>query len=237
MKSKQPRKQRKRYHDAPLHKKRSRLASHLADDLIVKYGKRSIPVVRGDTVKVVRGDFKGHSDKVRDVYLDDQTVEIEGAVTSKVDGSKVPRAIHCSNVIITKLNLTDPWRRRKLERGLSKEQREEIEREAEEQIIEQQRMEEEAAAAEEAEAEAAEEAEPEAAPAEEIPGEEIPEEPAEAEELPEEPAEEAELEQETIKADMDESETETGEEPEGEPVEPEIEDAEESESVEEEEEK
>lgn len=234
MKSRQPRKQRKNYHDAPLHKKRSRLASHLADDLIVKYGKRSIPVVRGDTVKVVRGDFKGHSDKVRDVYLDDQTVEIEGAVTSKVDGSKVPRAIHCSNVIITKLNLTDPWRRRKLERGLSEEQKEEIEREAEEQIIEQQRMEEEAAREEE-EAEAEEELSEEAiAEAEETIEEEIPEEPAGAEESPEGPVEEEELEEEIIEGEMGESETETGEEPEGEPVEPEIEDAEESESVEEE---
>jgi len=229
MKSRQPRKQRKSYHNAPLHKKRKRLASHLAEDLIVKYGKRRLPVVRGDTVKVIRGDFKGHTDKVRDVYLDNQTVEIEGAVTSKVDGSKVPQPIHSSNVIITKLNLTDPWRRRKLERGLSEERKEEIEKEAEQQILEQQRMEEEALEAEKAEAE------PEAA---EEPTEEAT---AEAEESGEtEAVEESEDSAEAQDMEGEASEQPEAEEPEGEePVEPEAPDAEdeESESVEEEEKK
>ena len=132
--SKQPRKERKKLYNAPLHKRRKWIASHLAEDLMLKYRRRSIPVIRGDTVKVMRGEFKGHIDKVREVLLKKQMIEVEGVVTTKVDGSKVPRPIHPSNVMITKLNLTDPWRRRKLEEGLPEEMKKEIEKEAEEQV-------------------------------------------------------------------------------------------------------
>ena len=132
--SKQPRKERKKLYNAPLHKRRKWIASHLAEDLMLKYRRRSIPVIRGDTVKVMRGEFKGHVDKVREVLLKKQMIEVEGVVTTKVDGSKVPRPIHPSNVMITKLNLTDPWRRRKLEEGLPEEMKKEIEKEAEEQV-------------------------------------------------------------------------------------------------------
>ena len=117
---------------------------------MVKYNKRSVPIVQGDTVKVVRGNFRNHVDKVRHVNLKRQHIEVEGVVTTKVDGSKVPRPIHPSNVIITKLNLTDPWRRERLERGLSEEVKREIEQEAQQQIEERQeaeRREEEALAA------------------------------------------------------------------------------------------
>ena len=108
---------------------------------MVKYNKRSVPVIQGDTVKVIRGNFKNHIDKVRHVNLKRQHIEVEGVVTTKVDGSKVPRPVHPSNVIITKLNLTDPWRRERLERGLSEEVKREIEQEAQQQIVEQQEAE------------------------------------------------------------------------------------------------
>ena len=123
-------------YSAPLHKKRKWVAAHLAEELIIKYRRRSLPVVKGDTVKVVRGDFKGYVGKVRRVDVKKGRIEVEGVTITKVDGKKVPRPIHASNVIITKLNLTDPWRRRKLEEGLPEETRKEIEKEAEEQLKE-----------------------------------------------------------------------------------------------------
>lgn len=106
----------------------------MADDLILKYRRRSLPVIRGDTVKIMRGEFKGTTGKVRKVNTRKGSLEIEGVTITKVDGKKVSRPIHASNVLITKLNLTDPWRRRKLEEGLPEEVKEEIEKEAEEQI-------------------------------------------------------------------------------------------------------
>jgi len=161
MKTIQPRKQRKKIFNAPQHKKRKWLASHLEENLLLKYDKRSIPVIKGDTVKVLRGSFKGHEDKVVKVNTKKRYIEIEGLIMSKADGNKIAKPINASNVMITKLNLTDKWRRMKIERGLSEETKKEIEKEAEEQLKEKQeeekRLEAEKKAAEEAEKEETEE--------------------------------------------------------------------------------
>ena len=151
-------------YNAPLHNKRKWISSHLAENLLLKYDKRSMPLVKGDTVKVMRGSFKGHEDKVAQIHVRKQLVEIEGITTVKSDGTKVAKPIYPSNVLITKLNLTDKWRRKKLERGLSEEAKKEIEKEAEEQLKE---LEEEEHAAELAEEEhIEEEEEPEKVPSE-----------------------------------------------------------------------
>lgn len=157
MKSIKPRKQRKRLYNAPLHKKRKWVAAHLAENLLLKYDHRSASVVKGDTVKVMRGSFKGHEDKVAQINIRKQIVEIEGITTVKADGTKIAKPMHASNLLITKLNLTDKWRRKKLEKGLSETTKKEIEKEAEEQIKE---LEEEKKMAEEI-TEAEEEEEPE----------------------------------------------------------------------------
>jgi large subunit ribosomal protein L24 len=136
MKTKNPGKQIKRMHNAPLHIKRKWISAHLDENLLLKYDKRAISVIKGDTVKVMRGNFHGHEDKVVKVNTKKNTIEIEGITMSKADGNKIAKPIHHSNVIITKLNLTDKWRRDKLEKGLSEETKKEIEKEAQKQIIE-----------------------------------------------------------------------------------------------------
>jgi large subunit ribosomal protein L24 len=136
MKSIKPRKQKKELFNAPLHKKRKWLAAHLEENLLLKYDKRGIPVVKGDTVKVMRGSYRGHEDKISKVNIKKRYVEIEGLTIIKADGKKIAKPLNPSNLLITKLNLTDKWRRGKLERGLSEETRKEIEKEAEEQIME-----------------------------------------------------------------------------------------------------
>ena len=139
MESMMPRKQRKELFNAPLHKRRKWLSSHLEEKLLLKYDKRSISVIKGDTVKVMRGSFRGHEDKVASVDVRKRYLEIEGITMSKADGNKIAKPIHPSNVTITKLNLTDKWRRKKLERGLSEETKKEIEKEAETQIKEEEK--------------------------------------------------------------------------------------------------
>lgn len=143
MKSIKPRKQRKYMYNAPLHKKRKWISSHLSENLLLKYDKRSVPLITGDTVKVMRGSFKGHEDKVASVNIKKQVVNVEGITTTKADGTKIARPIHASNLLITKLKLTDNWRREKLEKGLSETTKKEIEKEAEQQLKEQQRIQEE----------------------------------------------------------------------------------------------
>jgi large subunit ribosomal protein L24 len=155
MKTINPGKQRKRFHNASLHKRKKWMAAHLDEELLLKYDKRSIPIVKGDTVKIMRGSYRGHEDKIAKINIRKNNLEIEGITMTKADGNKIAKPIHPSNVIITKLNLTDKWRRTKLESGLSEETRKEIEKEAKEQIQqvedEQKRIEEEKSRLEEVE--------------------------------------------------------------------------------------
>jgi len=121
-------------YNAPLHKKRKWISSHLAENLLLKYDRRSLPVVKGDTVKVMRGNYRGHEDKISKVNVRDQTVEIEGVTITTAKGTKIAKPIHASTLLITKLNITDKWRRQKLEGGLSETTKKEIEKEAAEQL-------------------------------------------------------------------------------------------------------
>ena len=136
MKSLKARKQRKEYFNAPIHKARKWISSHLEENLLLKYDQRRITLVKGDTVKVMRGNFKGHEGKITRVNQRRRQVEVEGLVMTKADGKKIPKPIHASNLLIIKLNLTDQWRRKKLEKNLPDEVKKEVEKEAKEQIIE-----------------------------------------------------------------------------------------------------
>jgi len=119
----QPRKQRKMRYNAPIHRRRKMIASHLAEDLMLKYNKRSVPVKKGDTVKIIRGGLKGHIGKVASVDTRKMKITVEGATIAKADKSQVARPIDPSNVIITHLDLSDPWRSKKIGEGKIKRKR------------------------------------------------------------------------------------------------------------------
>jgi large subunit ribosomal protein L24 len=177
-------------YNAPLHKKRKWISSHLAENLLLKYDRRSLPVVKGDTVKVMRGNYRGHEDKISKVNVRDQTVEIEGVTLTNAKGKKIAKPIHASTLLITKLNITDKWRRQKLESGLSETTKKEIEKEAAEQLKAheaEQKAEEEAAKAEEKQKEETKESTKEEETTE-LPEETV--EPAVKEEIPKEKVEE-----------------------------------------------
>jgi large subunit ribosomal protein L24 len=115
-KSKQSRKQRKARYNAPLHTRHKFMSAPLSEDLRDKFGKRSFPLRKGDTVKVMRGDDKGKEGKVRAVNLKNEEITVEGVVVARSDLSEVPRSIHPSNVMITKLELKDELRESALRR-------------------------------------------------------------------------------------------------------------------------
>ncbi len=119
--SKKPRKQRKFLYNAPLHKLPNLMSAHLSPELREKYGRRSFPVRKGDTVKILVGEFKGVEGKVTGVDRRRQVVYVENVTIKKADGRVKPRPIHVSNVIITSLNLEDKYRRQVLEAKISKE--------------------------------------------------------------------------------------------------------------------
>ncbi len=110
MTSIQPRKQRKARFSAPLHQRQKYMHSHLSEELRKQYSKRSAQVKVGDTVKVMRGDQAGVEGEVQNVDLKRCTIKVAGVSNFKADGSEVPRPIHPSNVMITKLDLEDPER-------------------------------------------------------------------------------------------------------------------------------
>ncbi len=128
-KSRQPRKQRKFLYNAPLHKRQKLMSATLSRELREKYGIRSLPVRKGDTVEVMRGDFKGHKGKVEKVDLKRYRVYVQGVTIRKADGSERFYPLHPSNLRIIKLNLEDKWRKKIIER---KQKSKEVEKEEKE---------------------------------------------------------------------------------------------------------
>jgi len=91
------------------------LGSHLSKDLQKKYGKRSIRITLGDTVKVIRGEYRGVDGKVSKIEVAGSNIAIEGIKKEKARGDKFDIFIPASNVIVTGLNLDDHWRKTKLQ--------------------------------------------------------------------------------------------------------------------------
>ena len=114
--SRKVRKQRKYRHNAPLNIKRKFLAAHLSKELITTYKKRNIPVRKGDTVKVMRGQFKGKTGKIIQVFPKITKIHVENVENTKNDGGKAFYPLNPSNVLITELVLTDPKRKEILTR-------------------------------------------------------------------------------------------------------------------------
>nr|AJS13263.1 50S ribosomal protein L24, large subunit ribosomal protein L24 [uncultured archaeon] len=114
--SKQPRKQRKYRYNAPLHIRHKLMAAHLSKELRAKYKKRSLPVRKGDKVKIMRGQFKGTIGEISEINMRDYRIKIMGADIKKKDNKKVAYPIHPSNVMIITPKLDDKRRVKALER-------------------------------------------------------------------------------------------------------------------------
>lgn len=110
MSSTQPRKQRKERYNAPLHRRQKYMRAPLSKDLREELKKRNAQVRKGDTVKVMRGDHAGTEGDVEEVDLKRCTIKVAGVSNYRADGTEVPRPLHPSNVVITKLNLEDAER-------------------------------------------------------------------------------------------------------------------------------
>ncbi len=103
----------------PSHLRDSRIGSTLSDNLREQYGSRSCRLVKGDSVRVLRGEYSGIEGKVEKVNTQKGTLSIEGIQREKVKGGNVKVQIHSSNLIITGLNLDDKYRKNKLQRNLN----------------------------------------------------------------------------------------------------------------------
>ena len=91
------------------------IGATLSKQLRQKYHRRSIRIVNGDTVKIIRGEYKGIDGKVTKISLEKNSVAVEGVQREKLKGGKIDLYIHSSNTVITSLNTEDNWRVKKLE--------------------------------------------------------------------------------------------------------------------------
>ena len=95
--------------------KSKQLGCHISKELQKKYGRRSIRLVEGDTIRVLRGEFRGVTGKITKVSISKNGVSIEGVKKEKLKGGNLDVFIHPSNLIVTDLNTEDKWRQNKLE--------------------------------------------------------------------------------------------------------------------------
>lgn len=112
LKSEKPRKQRKFLHEAPLHKRRKIIAAHLSKDLIRQYKRRSLPLKKGDEVKIVRGKERGKVGKISRIDSKYYQVFLEGVTRKRTVGTAAQTAFHPSNLLIVNPDLTDEKRRK-----------------------------------------------------------------------------------------------------------------------------
>lgn len=89
-------------YSAAMHRRQKAIVAALSDKLREDYKKRSLPVKKGDTVEVMRGDFKGSKGKIIKVDLKSMKISIEGITVQKADGSERFYPVHPSNVRIIK---------------------------------------------------------------------------------------------------------------------------------------
>ncbi len=91
------------------------ISGSLSKQLRKKYGKRRIRINVDDTVRIIRGEYKGIDGKVTKISTEKSGVAIEGIKKEKLKGEKIDVYIPSSNVLIIGLNTDDHWRKSKLE--------------------------------------------------------------------------------------------------------------------------
>jgi len=94
------------------------ICATLSKDLRKKYPRRSARIMINDTVKVMRGEYKGLSGKVAKISTESNSIAIEGNKKEKLKGEKIDVYIHSTNMVITSLNTDDKWRLKILEKKL-----------------------------------------------------------------------------------------------------------------------
>jgi len=92
------------------------ICAPISKDLRKKYSRRNIRIITNDTVKVMRGEYKGLTGKVTKISTETSGVAIEGNKKEKLKGEKIDVYIHSTNMIITSLNTDDKWRLKILEK-------------------------------------------------------------------------------------------------------------------------
>jgi large subunit ribosomal protein L24 len=95
-------------------RKSNNICSNLSNNLKKEYSTKSLRIVKGDSVKIMRGEYKGVEGKVEKLNTLKGRLSIEGVQREKIKGGQVKVQIHASNVRITSLHLDDKYRKKKI---------------------------------------------------------------------------------------------------------------------------
>lgn len=109
-----PRRQRKAGFTADLFERHRRMAVPLSRELRARYGRRQFPLRKGDTVRILSGSYVGREERVAKVDLRGYSVTLDNVTGKTADAKLKPLAIRPSHLVLTRLNLSDAWRRRLL---------------------------------------------------------------------------------------------------------------------------
>ncbi len=107
-----PRRQRKAHFTADTFERRIRMTVPLSRELRSRFHRRSLPLRKGDTVRVLSGSFEGREERVARVNRRDYSVTLDNVTLKTADEKMKPLSIGFGHLVITRLNLSDPWRRR-----------------------------------------------------------------------------------------------------------------------------
>lgn len=102
------------------HKREKLLGANLSENLREQHNKRSMRVIKGDTVRILRGEYVGIEGKVEKVNTERSTLLIEGVQREKIRGGKVKVQIHASNVQIISVNTDDEYRMKGIQKANEK---------------------------------------------------------------------------------------------------------------------
>ena len=95
-------------------RKSNNICSNLSNNLKKEYNTKSLRIVKGDSVRIMRGEYKGVEGKVEKLNTVKGRLSIEGVQREKIKGGQVKVQIHASNVRITSLHLDDKYRKNKI---------------------------------------------------------------------------------------------------------------------------
>jgi ribosomal protein uL24 len=130
-----PRRQRRALYTADSFERRVRMTVPLSRELRARFHRRSLPLRKGDTVRVLSGSFEGREERVARVNRRDYSVTLDNVTLKTADEKMKPLSIGVGHLVITRLNLSDPWRRRAMrvrEEDVTPEERGEAPAEGEE---------------------------------------------------------------------------------------------------------
>jgi len=119
-----PRTVHRHQHEALVQARRKYLSASLSPNLQSQYpGVKTMIVIEDDSIQIVKGDRKMTEGKVLHVNTKTGKISIEGVNRTRLDGTTVQIPIRVENLMITKLNLKDNWRKKILDRkGAKKEE-------------------------------------------------------------------------------------------------------------------